>query len=437
MRWLLIFFALVICACSEDSPSIPPVEPSGDIPCVSIVTDNHVGVVSKEYNVDATITLSSKGEDDISFHGKIRGRGNATWREYPKKPYKITLDSKQSIFGFSPSKNWILLAEYSDKSLARTAFMSELARVVGMTPVIGYQHVEVYVDNEYMGVYLLTEQVERDNGRVKVARDGYILEDDNYYYDESLYFTTKNFSFNYTFKHPDPDEDEILRGDVNYVFIVNYLNALEEALLRISWDTETYKKYLDVKSFARWFVVAEVTQNWDPNHYYALSSRSDKLKKIPFWDAEWTFGLALGDEINTGWAQVPTKPRIDAEVWSNRKYFDYLLRDPAFFEEVEQQFQILKAQKSDIIATIKAKAESIRTAQKNNFKRWPILDEYVGAGLIALGSWDAELAYTLSFFEQRMAWMDEWLKSYKSKIVAKDNHTKSKISNKEKGLFRE
>ena len=413
MRWLLILFTLMICSCSEDSTSIPYVEPSGDIPCVSIVTDNNVGVVSKEYSVDATITLSSKDEDDVSFHGKIRGRGNATWREYPKKPYKITLDSKQSIFGFSPSKNWILLAEYSDKSLMRTAFMSELARVVGMTPVIGYQHVEVYVDNEYMGVYLLTEQVERDNGRVKVARDGYIIEDDNYYSDESLYFTTKNFSFNYTFKHPDPDEDEILRGDVNYVFIVNYLNALEEALLRISWDTETYRKYLDVKSFARWFVVAEVTQNWDPNHYYALSSRGDKLKKIPFWDAEWTFGLALGDDINTGWAQVPTEPRIDVEIWSNRKYFDYLLSDPVFLEEVDQQFQILKSHKSDIVATIKAKAESIRAAQENNFKRWPILDEYVGAGLIALGSWDEELAYILSFFEQRMAWMDEWLKSQK------------------------
>ena len=413
MRWLLILFTLMICSCSEDSTSIPYVEPSSDIPCVSIVTDNNVGVVSKEYSVDATITLSSKDEDDVSFHGKIRGRGNATWREYPKKPYKITLDSKQSIFGFSPSKNWILLAEYSDKSLMRTAFMSELAKVVGMTPVIGYQHVEVYVDNEYMGVYLLTEQVERDNGRVKVARDGYIIEDDNYYSDESLYFTTKNFSFNYTFKHPDPDEDEILRGDVNYVFIVNYLNALEEALLRISWDTETYKKYLDVKSFARWFVVAEVTQDWDPNHYYALSSRGDKLKKIPFWDAEWTFGLALGDDINIGWAQVPTEPRIDVEIWSNRKYFDYLLSDPVFLEEVDRQFQILKSHKSDIVATIKAKAESIRAAQENNFKRWPILDEYVGAGLIALGSWDEELAYILSFFEQRMAWMDEWLKSQK------------------------
>ena len=426
MRWLLILFTLMICSCSEDSTSIPYVEPSGDIPCVSIVTDNNVGVVSKEYSVDATITLSSKDEDDVSFHGKIRGRGNATWREYPKKPYKITLDSKQSIFGFSPSKNWILLAEYSDKSLMRTAFMSELARVVGMTPVIGYQHVEVYVDNEYMGVYLLTEQVERDNGRVKVARDGYIIEDDNYYSDESLYFTTKNFSFNYTFKHPDPDEDEILRGDVNYVFIVSYLNALEEALLRISWDTETYRKYLDVKSFARWFVVAEVTQNWDPNHYYALSSRGDKLKKIPFWDAEWTFGLALGDDINTGWAQVPTEPRIDVEIWSNRKYFDYLLSDPVFLEEVDQQFQILKSHKSDIVATIKAKAESIRAAQENNFKRWPILDEYVGAGLIALGSWDEELAYVLSFFEQRMAWMDEWLKSQKNKIVTKDTYTKVK-----------
>ena len=49
---------------------------------------------------------------------QIRGRGNSSW-EYPKKPYKIKFDSRTSLLGMAKAKDYVLLAEYNDKSLIR------------------------------------------------------------------------------------------------------------------------------------------------------------------------------------------------------------------------------------------------------------------------------------------------------------------------------
>ena len=51
----------------------------------------------------------------------------------------------------------------------------------------------------------------------------------------------------------------------------------------------------------------------------------------------------------------------------------------------------------------------IEVAQRTNFKRWPILDQYISVGLIHLGSWEAEVEYVFDFFEKRCAWFDAWL----------------------------
>ena len=51
---------------------------------------------------------------------KIKGRGNATWKEsQDKKPYNITLDSKIYFPGVDSekTKKWSLLAENLDRSL--------------------------------------------------------------------------------------------------------------------------------------------------------------------------------------------------------------------------------------------------------------------------------------------------------------------------------
>lgn len=102
---------------------------------------------------------------------RIKGRGNTTWG-MPKKPYRIKLDEKASIFSLGKDKDWVLLANYSDKTLMRNIAAMELSRICGMkwTPVMIC--VDVYFNDEYIGVYVFTEHKKVSSSRVDIEVAG-------------------------------------------------------------------------------------------------------------------------------------------------------------------------------------------------------------------------------------------------------------------------
>ena len=84
-------------------------------------------------------------------------------------------------------------------------------------------------------------------------------------------------------------------------------------------------------------------------------------------------------------------------------------QDKDFIAIVKDEWAKLKAQMPDILKTMRDYCTQIEVAQRTNFKRWPILDQYISVGLIHLGSWEAEVEYVFDFFEKRCAWFDAWL----------------------------
>ena len=103
-----------------------PANTSAVLPIMYVNTENGAPVLSKDEYVVGTLSVVGGMQDSSSSSSssiqdqpmKIKGRGNSTW-QYPKKPYKIKLDSKIPMFGEAPDKEWVLLANYLDKSLLR------------------------------------------------------------------------------------------------------------------------------------------------------------------------------------------------------------------------------------------------------------------------------------------------------------------------------
>lgn len=404
--------ALVVCissGCSDDTPDRHQPADVVSVPVINVETDGQNEVTSNTEYQKATISISGvENHPDVRLSGRIRGRGNNTWQAYPKKPYKIKLSTEYNVLGFPANRDWVLLAEYTDKTLLRTAFMCEVGKALGMDYVVNYQHVELTLNGEYLGVYLLTDQIERGWQRVNVHKGGFIIEKDTYFFMEPLYFTTRDFSLNFTFKHPNANDGEIVKGDDNYMFITDFMRVLEEELLRIPDDCESYKKHVDITSFARWYILEEVLGNWDPNMYYVLPSRGDKLMNVPCWDTEWSLGLAQNGNVEnpSGWYEPPFKPRSDMEIWSQWAYLKCMFQDPDFVAEVEKQWRLFYAKLPSVVKAVEQRRKQVSLIQKKNFEVWPILDEYIGAGLVALGSWEVECTYAMSFFFKRVAWMD-------------------------------
>lgn len=394
----------------------------------------HDDLLKKNY-VSATISIGNNPDFDyISAEGKIKGRGNATWTNYAKKPYNIKFESKQNPFGFGSNKKWSLLADFCDKSLLRTAYMCEVSKELDMPFSVRYKHVDLYVNGDYLGTYALTDCVEKGKTRVNIGSDGFIIEDDLYAHLEPLWFETSTKNHRFSFKYPDPEadpvkeaEDYIREGDEKYTFISGFMNNLEAALYSDSFkDPDNgYRKYIDVESFAKWYILMDVTGNWEANLYYVLPDHESKLQMYPAWDSEWSMGLAQRNADDSDWiwphsrGQYTQQYMIDhaheSLVIRNKRYFQRLMEDPYFVQCVKDQWTTFSVKVPAIKARLSQERSSLTYSAAANGNRWSSTygSTYWGAMLVSFGPWDwsAECNYCENFFDNRVIWLGNYLNS--------------------------
>ncbi len=106
--------------------------------------------------------------------GEIKGRGNYTWT-LAKKPYQIKLDGSKDVLGMGAAKTWILLANHADASLMRNKVAYDLAADLGLHGSPASRWVDLRINGQYRGNYLLTEKVEVKKNRVELANDSGVL----------------------------------------------------------------------------------------------------------------------------------------------------------------------------------------------------------------------------------------------------------------------
>jgi hypothetical protein len=247
------------------------------------------------------MAIDPNGADaSYAFDGemKVKGRGHSTW-EMPKKPYKLKLASKASLFGFPADKEWILLANYADKTLLRNSVAMELSRRFGLayTPqpyTPRSRPVELFLNGAYQGTYLFIEQIKIAKERVDIEpmmttgtagealTGGYLLEVDTRL-DEPFHFVTDRYvSFN--MKDPDGSVPEQLE------YIRAYVQQAEDVLYSEEFaDPESgYASTLAVDTFVDWILVNEIFKNADAQllgSCWMTKQRGDgKLSMGPVWD---------------------------------------------------------------------------------------------------------------------------------------------------------
>ncbi|MFC2120003.1 CotH kinase family protein [Bacteroidota bacterium] len=95
--------------------------------------------------------------DTISYTCDVRFRG-ATARELPKKSWKIQFKNNQNIF---IAEELNLNAEYRDNSLMRNYLIMNLFKFLGY-PASEVKFVNLFVNDEYKGVFVQIEQVDEN-----------------------------------------------------------------------------------------------------------------------------------------------------------------------------------------------------------------------------------------------------------------------------------
>lgn len=140
----------------------------------TIVIETAAPVVDKENKINGTMLIQDGSSDPYGtglFIGDItmKGRGNFTWGQ-PKKPYAIELLKDAQLLDLPKDDEWVLLANYADKSLMRNFIAFEFARLLGMDYSPRARFVDVYINGIYQGNYNLTEKIKISNDRVAINK---------------------------------------------------------------------------------------------------------------------------------------------------------------------------------------------------------------------------------------------------------------------------
>lgn len=328
----------------------------------------------------------------VGYEGStgVRGRGNSTW-SYPKKPYALKLDSKAEILGMPKHKRWVLLANWMDRTLMRNSVSFELASRSGLAYTPRGEFVELYINGKHNGNYFLCEHIKIDENRVNIDEldddevdGGYIMELDSYY-DEAFKFRSPARDLPYMFKDP----DEV--NQAQFEFMKNYVSGLEAAL----YDDERfaageYMDYIDLDSFADWWIVMELTGIWEPNHPKSTYMHKDKGGKLvmgPVWDFDW--------ETYT--------PKTWFSI-SEALYYKRLFQDPRFVDKVKQRWSMYKSEYETLPEYIRLEAAKIRNSDRIDSPMWPITQWVNGDENM---SFDDAVDRMVKVYEDRFEWMDK------------------------------
>lgn len=327
---------------------------------------------------------------------KIRGESS---QSFDKKSFGFELwdeqgnDMDSSFLNFPKEEDFILYGPYSDKTLFNNVLAMHLANEMGHYSS-RTRLVELLINGNYQGVYVLMEKIKRDNDRVDVATlkdidiegdeltGGYIFridkgDNEGWSSQYNVYQGVYKLFFQYYY----PSQEAITNEQKAY--IKDYMDDFESAMANpsgLNAQGRHYTQYINLGSFVDNFLLNELSKDVDA---YRLStyfhkdkdSKGGKITAGPFWDFNLSFGngdYCSGDDV-TGWEYYQC-PGNSPFWWHN------LLQDELFRNASRCRWEALREtflSNENLSAYIDGLADEVGVAEARNFARWPILGTYV------------------------------------------------------------
>lgn len=306
-----------------------------------IYTNDNLGeLLSKNVGyVDCSIyAYNLTDEMIVDNEAKIKVRGNST-SKLLKKPYNIKFSEKQDLYGFGKSKKWSLLADALDPTMLRNRLSLDFANYMDLDYTSNCEYVELWLDDAYLGNYLLTESVETGKTRVDIDTDNgdFLFEYESSRIEDDVTYITTNHGWRFAMSDPEEPDDESLK------YLENTIQLFDDTIY--SDDYQKVKDLIDVDSFAKLYLLNEFTKTVDfdyssVNFYY----KDGIFYAGPAWDFDLSSGNAdmsyVDYWIRTGAKENGILSFISYEgLWCSRNLiYSKLLEYPEFMDKVVEYF---------------------------------------------------------------------------------------------------
>ncbi len=427
--FLLLFSAVSVCRAQITS----------NLPIVIITTPAAVNNTQQQgtMNIIDNISGVNHHTDPPTFTGMIgiKLRGNAL---YAKQSYSIETWSAPSIsldtalMGMPSENDWVLLANYPDRTLMRGDLAFYLHDKMGRyAPRM--KHCEVILNNQYIGVYNFGEQIKKSTGRLDIAKltvndnfglnmtGGYIWKIDGSGAGWLSAFNppyglaqTINFEYDY------PDNSDITAAQKAY--IKSYVDSFETEMNAANFqDTlNGWRKHGAVNSFVDFMIMQELSRNYEAyrQNTYFYKDKGTKMRPGPLWgfDLAWKNTTDCNSSKDTGWCFnlggiCPSETKLAPFWWSK------LRTDTLFMKDLRCRYRYFRQPGSalDTVEIFKY-IDSVSTrlnadsALIRNFTKWPIFGvPLVNEPTPMATDYATEVANLKQFIKARLTWLDnQW-----------------------------
>ena len=407
--WLgvLALFCCLTAACywteTDDHPENLPMDdsmyPYAGIPRVVIETENFRGVRDRETEIPSKFQIyGAKAPESEVLDLTVRGRGNSSFK-MSKYGMKLEFVDKVSLFGMPKNRDWALVANYGDKTHLRNYMMTRLSEWLGAKYTPRMQFVELYLNRNYMGLYLLAETVKVGKHRVNIAENDttFLVEkEDIKKYDPPYVITDDEYIYHIKSpKNPSEQTSELLR---------DFLSRFEYFIKnQYFYPSSDILSWIDLDDYLLYYWVQEFSKNEDGNYarsVYFTWKKGEPVHFGPLWDFDLAFGNASREKNKTPEEWYIGKYRLNYHIVKNALVDSAVT---AYWIEHRETFRAL-------IDSVPVYRSIIEKAVKNEYRRWPILTNTENWALKEpYDSYDEAVETMVEWMKARYAWLNDAL----------------------------
>lgn len=369
------------------------------------------GSKDTKYPGNTVVIMDPSGKYDLTAENSVefKGRGNSTWMFFDKKGYQIKFDSKISVLGMGKAKKWVLLANAADETLLHNMLAFDLAAQMDMEYVPAFRFVDLWIDGEYRGNYIIGDKVEIGSSRLDLQHpDGTLFEQDQgFYYEEDYYFSSSPLRKYFVVKETNADDKDTAK--MNEIMDVFHRKLDELAIYLYTTPAkevtmEKLETMIDVDSIAKYYIINEYTCNTEStagSFYWYQDGPEDILHVGPVWD----FDSSMGNE------------KSDVQYYmKNHILFQCLLAVPVFYNRTVELYNQYKSAFDAMASRAAAMKTQIADSAAMNYVRWNVwgqanpketLKDYSASyeeGFSKLTSWLSSRASTFQVQSADTAW---------------------------------
>ncbi|NLO13367.1 MAG: spore coat protein CotH [Clostridiales bacterium] len=363
----------------------------------------------------------------VSSQARIRYRGNYS-RWFYKKSYAVSLirndgttPNPHTISGLPSHDEWVLHGPWIDRTLLRNYLAYNVAGEI-MSYAPGARFVELVLDGEHHGIYVLVEPITRGAGRLSLRKpdDGKDVTSFIVRWDRATKSDQRldNFLF-YTYRSDlsaldvrYPGKQNITPGRMDY--IERTISQVERTLYSADMKDprKGYYQYLDLESFAQYFLINEFFRNVDAGRYSTFLYKDVRGKvKLVVWD----FDNAGNNYIDRSWTEAGFSMQ-------NAPWFSALLMDDLFVDLLIKEYRTLRSgalNEDYLLRTIDETVAYLGNAVDRNYEKWGRafdMTDYNGLDYLIpvqrnYTSYDESVQQFKGFIVARGRWLDDHIET--------------------------